>query len=49
MGQAGRNYLLSHFTPDLIAKQYSKVLREGVLNEFELAESIVSQSHKVRS
>jgi glycosyltransferase involved in cell wall biosynthesis len=33
MGQAGRHYLLSHFTPDLIAKQYSKLLYEAVLNQ----------------
>lgn len=49
MGQAGRHYLLSHFTPDLIAKQYFKVLSEVVLNEVELAspetvEPITSES-----
>ena len=37
MGLAGRHYMLSHFTPDLIAKQYFKVLSEVVLNEVELA------------
>jgi len=35
MGQAGRHYLLSHFTPELIAMQYSKLLCEAVLNEDE--------------
>jgi glycosyltransferase involved in cell wall biosynthesis len=30
MGQAGRHYLLSNFTPELIAKQYSEVLLEAV-------------------
>jgi glycosyltransferase involved in cell wall biosynthesis len=30
MGQAARQYLQSHFTPDLIAKQYSKLLSEAV-------------------
>lgn len=30
MGQAGRHYLLSNFTPELIAKQYSEVLGEAV-------------------
>jgi glycosyltransferase involved in cell wall biosynthesis len=35
MGQAGRQYLLNNFTPDLIAKQYSKLLQEAVVNEFE--------------
>jgi glycosyltransferase involved in cell wall biosynthesis len=32
MGQAGRHYLLSHFTPELIAKQYSEVLHEAVFS-----------------
>jgi hypothetical protein len=35
MGQAARQYLLSHFTPDLIAKQYLKLLCEAVLDELE--------------
>lgn len=30
MGRAGRQYLLSNFTPELIAKQYSEVLQEAV-------------------
>jgi glycosyltransferase involved in cell wall biosynthesis len=33
MGLAGRHYLLSHFTPELIAKQYSNLLYEAVLNK----------------
>lgn len=33
MGQSGRYYLLSHFTPHLIAKQYSKLLCEAALGE----------------
>jgi hypothetical protein len=35
MGQAGRHYLLSHFTPELIAKQYSEVLHEAVFSKVE--------------
>jgi glycosyltransferase involved in cell wall biosynthesis len=35
MGQAGRYYLLSHFTPELIAKQYSQVLHEAVFKTIE--------------
>jgi glycosyltransferase involved in cell wall biosynthesis len=35
MGQAGRQYLLSHFTPDLIAKQYLKLVCEAVRDEGE--------------
>lgn len=35
MGQAGRQYLLSNFTPDLIAKQYSKLLYKAALDELE--------------
>ncbi len=31
MGMAGRYYLQSHFTPEIIAKQYSKLLRRVVL------------------
>src|ERR671933_1222265 len=30
MGQAGRRYLQSNFTPDLIAQQYSQLLGEAV-------------------
>lgn len=30
MGTAGRRYLQSNFTPEIIAKQYSKILRQGV-------------------
>ena len=40
MGQAGRQYLLSHFTPELIAQQYSKVLYEAVLNLLEPSSAI---------
>ncbi len=32
MGIAGRHYLQSNFTPEIIAKQYSMVLRQTVLN-----------------
>lgn len=35
MGQAGRHYLLSNFTPELIAKQYSDVLHKAVFNKLE--------------
>ncbi len=40
MGQAGRRYLLSHFTPELIAKQYSTLLYEAVFNPVESSSSI---------
>jgi glycosyltransferase involved in cell wall biosynthesis len=40
MGQAGRRYLLSHFTPELIAMQYSKLLYEAVFNPLESSSSI---------
>lgn len=33
LGQAGRYYLLSQFTPNLIAKQYSKLLCEAALKQ----------------
>jgi hypothetical protein len=32
MGIAGRHYLQSNFTPEIIAKQYSMVMRQTVLN-----------------
>ena len=31
MGMAGRNYLKSNFTPEIIAKQYSKLFQQGVI------------------
>jgi len=31
MGTAGRRYLQSNFTPEIIAKQYSNLLRQGVI------------------
>ena len=34
MGQAGHKYLLSNFTPELIAKQYSEVFHEAVGGKF---------------
>jgi hypothetical protein len=34
MGQAGHKYLLSNFTPELIAKQYSEVFHEAVGAKF---------------
>lgn len=40
MGQAGRHYLQTHFTPELIAKQYSKLLHEAVLNTVEPSRSM---------
>lgn len=30
MGKAGRHYLNSHFTPEIIAKQYSRVLAQAI-------------------
>ncbi|MBW4647859.1 MAG: glycosyltransferase family 4 protein [Kastovskya adunca ATA6-11-RM4] len=37
MGRAGRRYLRSHFTPDLIAKQYSVVLQQVVQEQLNSA------------
>jgi len=34
MGEAGRRYLQSHFTPDRIAREYSNVLHQSVISEF---------------
>ena len=34
MGEAGRRYLQSHFTPDRIAQEYSSVLHQSVISEF---------------
>lgn len=49
MGQAGRRYLQSNFTPDLIAQQYSQLLLEAVRETMEASASpqlkqIASQS-----
>lgn len=33
MGEAGRHYLQSHFTPNVIARQYSKLLCEAALED----------------
>lgn len=35
MGQAGRQYLESNFTPEIIAQQYSKILQEAVKEPME--------------
>lgn len=35
MGEAGRRYLESHFTPERIARQYSKLVFDSVCQEFE--------------
>jgi glycosyltransferase involved in cell wall biosynthesis len=35
MGLAGRHYLQGNFTPDLIAKQYSDLLCDAVLNDID--------------
>lgn len=40
MGQAGRQYLLSNFTPELIAKQYSEVLQEAVGGEVGRSQAV---------
>ena len=39
MGRAGRRYLQSNFTPDLIAQQYSQVLCEAVKETMESSSS----------
>lgn len=53
MGQAGRNYLKTNFTPELIAKEYSKLLVEAVLDEVEPscclnAESVTQVANEVK-
>lgn len=53
MGQAGRRYLQSNFTPDLIAQQYSQVLFEAVRETMESSscrhvEQVTSQSLPLR-
>lgn len=40
MGQAGRQYLLSNFTPELIARQYSEVLYEAVGGEVGVSRTV---------
>jgi glycosyltransferase involved in cell wall biosynthesis len=42
MGKAGRHYLESHLTPEIIAYQYSKVLHQSLLKEFEVEDSRVT-------
>ncbi|HEY9812834.1 MAG TPA: hypothetical protein V6D31_04770, partial [Candidatus Sericytochromatia bacterium] len=42
MGKSGRRYLESYLTPEIIAKQYSKVFYQAVLNEFPEPDSIPS-------
>lgn len=49
MGRAGRHYMQTHFTPDLIAKQYSKLFYDAVTKEVELAKSIAPRAPKVGS
>ncbi len=49
MGQAGRYYLLSHFTPELIAHEYSEVLQEAVHQKLKLEKSSVFSSSQVKS
>jgi glycosyltransferase involved in cell wall biosynthesis len=49
MGQAGRRYLQSHFTPEIIAKQYSQVLREAALNKLESSNSVTVKPTPRRS
>lgn len=40
MGEAGRQYLVSNFTPELIAKQYSDVLFEAVGGEVKVSPGV---------
>jgi glycosyltransferase involved in cell wall biosynthesis len=42
MGKAGRRYLEAYLTPEIIAKQYSKVFYQAVLEEFPEPDSISS-------
>lgn len=43
MGKAGRHYLKSHFTPEIIAEQYSRVLAQAALEA-----SVPTNSNAVR-
>ncbi|MEQ8466356.1 glycosyltransferase family 4 protein [Coleofasciculus sp. E1-EBD-02] len=44
MGEAGRRYLQSNFTPDLIAQEYSKLLHQSVFKGWESSEVSVQYS-----
>lgn len=47
MGQAGRHYLQTHFTPDLIAKQYSKLLSDAVFKEIQPTQPLAVRQVKL--
>lgn len=47
MGIAGRHYLLSNFTPEIIAKQYSKLLSQAILKTQREPDRIGAQGHRV--
>ena len=47
MGKAGRRYLESYLTPEIIAKQYSKVFYQAVLDEFPEPDSISTAAKTV--
>jgi glycosyltransferase involved in cell wall biosynthesis len=49
MGQAGRCYLQSNFTPDLIAQQYSQLLCEAIDDTLELLPTPYVDVEKVTS
>ncbi len=50
MGKAGRCYLESYLTPEIIAKQYSKVFYQAILDEFPEPEfPTVTKTVPVRS
>lgn len=46
MGEAGRHYLQSHFTPDLIAKEYSMLLHQSVFKGWTPSEVSLQYSSK---
>jgi len=47
MGKAGRHYLESYLTPEIIAQQYSKVLYQSILEEFEQEDLQVAVSTSI--
>ncbi len=49
MGKAGRRYLESYLTPEIIAKQYSKVFYQAVLDEFPEPDFPITKTVPVRS
>lgn len=49
MGQAGRSYLESHFTPEIIAQQYSQVVFQALYDECTECPKMTDKSFKIPS